>query len=143
MGEFDYSEEWNKVKDKIIKLSDELDDTPLPYLWITGIENDGEGTQFSILGHTPGEDTPAAIAFFMMLLDNPSVLNFIMENFAVIMAALKLGNAAADKMGLPSMDSISNKTGLAGETNVEDVPDEFASFLDKLAKKNNNKDEKK
>jgi len=134
-------EEFERFKRELLALSDRFDNVDIPYLWITAIRNDGERTEFSILGNNIGEDSPPNIIFFKMLLDNPDIMYFLMENFPVIMAALKTGHGMADKMKLPPLDVVLRINPdisidvMDDDINNIDVPDEFSDFLNNLLRK--------
>ena len=128
-------EEFERSKRELLALSDRFDNADIPYLWITAIRNDGERTEFSILGNNIGEDSPPNIIFFKILLDNPDIMYFLMENFPVIVAALKTGHAMADKMKLPQMDVVlrCNPDVPIDVTDGDiDIPSEFNDFLSNL-----------
>lgn len=135
---FDKMEEFLKLRDELVDLSEKFDEVGIPYIWITGVQNDGEETKFSIIGNSIGEATPTKLLFFKLLLDNGKLLNFVIENFPVIILALKTGHSMADKISLPELDIMLKVSDEYRNINVDslqddnNIPDEFADWLNKM-----------
>jgi hypothetical protein len=136
------TDEFESVRKEYEKICDKMADLGLPFVCMVAIENDGERTSFHIRGHMEAERTPVMLMFFKMLLDNDEISHFLIDNFHVILAALKTGHALADQLDLPEVDfeklGALLQTDNDGEDNVE-LPGNIDDFLNGLLNKDNKK----